>query len=214
MKELKAKEFHCLIADGTGFGYSDTFKLMWMKGKEIRQVKSHIKTEVFVGVVKGKAVVVGVSTGKAYSDECKLLNPMLRSLKFRVKYFLGDAYYLKEVKRLNMDAIVPVRDITHTRVRNSVRLWAKGNYESRRKVYKKNRFRVEQVIGIVKNRFGDRDCVRNFHTASLYVLAKLALYNLILLGKLLLLCFNLLKMYLPFLLPSARALEIFPTGLL
>ncbi len=91
---------------------------------------------------------------------------------------------------------MPVRDTTHTRVRNSVRLWVKGNYERRRKVYKKNRYRIEQVIGIVKNRFGDRDCVRDFHTASLYVLARFALYNLILLYKLLLLCFNLLRVYL------------------
>jgi len=71
-EKLGAKEFHCLIADGTGFGYSDTFKLLWMRGKEIRRVKSHVKTELLVGVVKGKAVVVGVNTGKAYSDECKL----------------------------------------------------------------------------------------------------------------------------------------------
>ncbi len=49
MRELRVKEFHCLIADGTGFGYSDTFRLSWMKGKEIRQVKSHVKTEVLVG---------------------------------------------------------------------------------------------------------------------------------------------------------------------
>ncbi len=201
MKELRAKEFHCLIADGTGFGYSDTLKLSWMEGKEIRQVKSHIKTEVLLGVVKGKAIVVGVNTGKAYSDECKLLSPILKTLEFRARYFLGDAYYgkveiLREVKRLNMEAIVLVRDTTHTRVRNSVRLWAKGNYERKREVYKKSRFRVEQVIGIVKNRFGDRDCVRDFHTASLYVLARFALYNLIFLCRLLLLCFNLLKMYL------------------
>ncbi len=116
---------------------------------------------------------------------------MLRSLKFRAKYFLGDAYYgkveiLREVKRLNMDAIVSVRDTTHTRVRNAYRLWAKGNYERRRKVYEKNRCKIEQVIGIVENRFGDR--VRDFHTASLYVLARFALYNLILLCRLLLLC--------------------------
>jgi len=45
---------------------------------------------------------------------------------------------------------------------------------------------VEQVIGIVKNWFGDRDCVKDFHTVSLYVLARFALYNLILLYKLLL----------------------------
>ncbi len=199
-KQTIKKEFHCLIADGTGFGYSDTFKLLWMKGKEIRQVKSHIKTEVLVGVIKNKAVVVGVNTGTAYSDECKLLSPMLKALNFRVRYFLGDAYYgkveiLRKVKGLNMCAVVPVRDTVHTRVRHSIRLWAKENYERKRKVYRRNRFRVEQVIGIVKNRFGDRDRVRDFHTASLYVLARFALYNLLLLYKLLLLCLNLLRVY-------------------
>ena len=217
MRELKAREFHCLIADGTGFGYSDTFRLLWMKGKEIRQVRSHVKTEVLVGVVKGKAVVVGVNTGRAYSDECRLLSTMLRNIKFRARYFLGDAYYgkvdiLREVKRLNMYAIVPVRDTTHTRVRHSIRLWAKCNYESRRKVYKRNRYRVEQVIGIVKNRFGDRDCVRDFHTASLYVLARFALYNLILLYRLLLLCLNLLRAYMSLLAFSLHNSGIFPTG--
>jgi len=217
IRGLKAREFHCLIADGTGFGYSDTFKLLWMKGKEIRQVRSHVKTELLVGVVKGRAVVVGVNTGKSYSDECKLLSPMLRSLKFRARYFLGDAYYgkadvLSRVKRLNMDAIVPVRNTTHTRVRNPYRLWAKENYERKRKVYRKNRYRVEQVIGIVKNRFGDRDCVRDFHTASLYVLARFALYNLILLYRLLLLCLNLLRIFIALPLPSYSHSRIFPTG--
>ncbi len=124
MKKLKAKEFHCLIADGTGFGYSDTFKLLWMKGKEIRQVRSHVKTEILVGVVKGKAVVVGVNTGRAYSDECRFLNIILRHIKFRARYFLGDAYYgkveiLRKVRGLNMCAIVPVGDTVHTRVRHS-----------------------------------------------------------------------------------------------
>jgi len=36
-----------------------------------------------------------------------------------------------------------------------------------RETYKKNRFRVGQAIGMVKNWFGDRDCVKDFHTASL-----------------------------------------------
>ena len=109
-----------------------------------------------------------------------------------------------------MYAIVPVRDTTHTRVRHSIRLWAKCNYERRRKVYKRNRYRVEQVIGIVKNRFGDRDCVRDFHTASLYVLARFALYNLM--YRLLLLCLNLLRAYMSLLFLSLRNLGIFPTG--
>ena len=72
---------------------------------------------------------------------------------------------------------------------------------------------MEQVIGIVKNRFGDRDRVRDFHTASLYVLARFALYNLILLYKFLLLCFNLLRVYQRFFWFSLKPQGIFPTGL-
>ena len=55
-------------------------------------MRSHVKTEILVGVVKGKAVVVGVNTGRAYSDECRLLSTMLRHISFRARYFLGDAY--------------------------------------------------------------------------------------------------------------------------
>jgi len=84
MKELEAKEFYVLISDATGFGYKDTHKLSWLKAKELR--------EVLVGVVKGKTVVVGENVAKAYSDECKLLSPMLKKLKLKAKYFLGDAY--------------------------------------------------------------------------------------------------------------------------
>jgi len=114
---------------------------------------------------------------------------MLRTLKVRGRYFLGDAYYgkvevLEEIKRLKMKAIVPIRDTRHMRVKHLVRLWAKKNYEKWREVYRRNRYRVEQVIGIVKNKFGDKDNVIDFHTASLYVLARFALYNLILLFKL------------------------------
>ncbi len=77
------------------------------------------------------------------------MQAMLEHIKFRVRNFLGDAYYgkvkiLRKVRGLNMCAIVRVRDTVHTRVR-----------------YSRGRFRVEQVIGIVKNRFRDRD--RDFH---------------------------------------------------
>ena len=88
-----------------------------------------------------------------------LRKAIVNLIKFRARYLLVDAYYgkveiLRKVKGLNMCAVVPVRDTVHTRVRHSIRLWAKDNYERR------------------KNRFGDRDCVRDFHTASLYVLAR------------------------------------------
>ena len=51
------------------------------------------------------------------------------------------------------------------------------------KNYRKVRYRVEQVIGIVKNKFGDKDKVINFHVTCLHVLARFVLYNLTLLFK-------------------------------
>ncbi len=195
IEELKAKELYCLIADGTGFGYAQTYNLPWKKGKELREVGSHVKTELLVGVVKNRSIALSVQIGKAYADENTLLKDMLAKLDIKAKYFLGDAYYgksveiLKLVKEKGMSAIIPVRDTIHMKVRNSYRLWAKENYEKKRDIYKRNRYRVEQVIGIVKNKFGDRDMTKDFHVASLYVLGRFVLYNLMLLLGVLLLCF-------------------------
>ena len=197
MEELEVKEFHSLIADGTGFGYAETYYLRWKRGKELRQVSSHVKTEVLVGVVRGKAVVVDVNAGRSYSDENKLLMPMLERVGVRARYFVGDAYYgksvsvLKKVKKLGMVAVVPVKDTLRMRVRDPYRLWAKENYVLRRKVYKK-RSHVERVIGIVKETMGDRDRTEDMYVASLYVLGRFVIYNLALLEELLLLLFRLL----------------------
>ncbi len=169
------------------------------KKEKIRKVKSHVKVELCVGVVKGKSVVVGINVGKAYSDEHKLLKPILDALKVRAMYFLADAYYgnrvkvLQKVKELGIKAIVPIRDSLHKKVKDPYRLWAEQNYEERKKVYRRYRYRVEQVIGIVKNLFGDRDMVLDRDVATLYALARFAIYNLIQLLRLLFLFFKLLR---------------------
>ncbi|GAB6072406.1 IS5-like element ISAae1 family transposase [Venenivibrio stagnispumantis] len=189
MKEMKNKEFYCVIADGTGFGYADTYKLSWKRGKELRKVKSHVKTEILIGIVKGIKVVIGVNTGKAYSDECKLLTPMLDNIVFGARYFLGDAYYGKEkvIKKveeeLKMKAIIPVKDTTHKRVRNEYRKKAKENYEKNKDIYKKERYKIEQLIGNIKNEFKDRDNLKDLDMARLHVIARFIIYNIIVLAK-------------------------------
>ena len=217
-EKLGATEFHCLIADGTGFGYGEPYQLRLRKGRELREVKSHVKTEVLVGVVKGKTPVVEVNTGRPYADENRLLMQMLEGMEVRARYFVGDAYYgksvkvLKKVKELNMIAIVPVKDTVHTRVRDVYRQWARRSYEDRREVYRRNRFRVEQVIGIVKNVMGDRDWTKDFYVASLYVLGRFAIYNLALLEELLLLLFRLSVLVRLFKALSLNIMGIFPTA--
>ncbi len=167
-------------------------------------------------MVKGKTPVVEVNTGRPYADENRLLMQMLEGMEVRARYFVGDAYYgksvkvLKKVKELNMIAIVPVKDTVHTR--DGYRQWARRSYEGRREVYRRNRFRVEQVIGIVKNVMGDRDWTKDFYVASLYVLGRFAIYNLALLEELLLLLFRLSVLLRLFKAFSLNVMGIFPTA--
>ncbi|WP_460174020.1 transposase, partial [Venenivibrio stagnispumantis] len=131
---------------------------------------------------------MGVNTGKAYSDECKLLTPMLDNIVFGARYFLGDAYYgkekiIKKVEELGMRAIIPVKDTTHKRVRNEYRKKAKENYEKNKDIYKKERYKIEQLIGNIKNEFKDRDNLKDLEMARLHVIARFIIYNIIVLAK-------------------------------
>jgi hypothetical protein len=103
---------------------------------------------------------------------------------------LGDAYYgieigiLKEIKQMGMVAVVPVRDSLRVKVRSQERLWAKEEYENHKYLYKRNRYKIEQLIGYVKNIMDNRDNTRIYGLASLYVLARFAVYNFLMLWNL------------------------------
>jgi len=179
-----------MIADGTGFGDSDTYKLRWKRGKPIREVSAHIKVEVLIGVVKNKKVVLGVKTDRAYLCERRLLREILRDIPFRAFYFLGDAYYgmesglLKEIKQRCMVAVVPVKESLRVKVSSQVRLWAKEKYEMHKELYKRVRYKIEQLKRNVKNLMDDRDNTRIYELASLYVLARFAVYYFLVLWRL------------------------------
>jgi len=192
MKKLENKEVYTAIADGTGFGYDEAYYLNNKRGAQIRKIKSHVKTEVLVGTVNGKKFVLSAKTDKAYTDENKLLLQMLNEGVFeniKGRYFLGDRYYgksievLKKLNELGFDVIVSIKDTLRQKVRNEYRLKAKNNYEKefKKKVYKRHRYKVEQLIGNVKNWFGDRFNTKSFELAQRYVLVSFLLYNLYLL---------------------------------
>ncbi|WP_180764081.1 transposase [Hydrogenobacter hydrogenophilus] len=114
----------------------------------------------------------------------------MKDIPFRAFYFLGDAYYsmeselLKEIKQMGMVAVVPVRESLRVKVRSQERLWAKEKYEMHKELYKRVRYKIEQLIGNVKNLMDDRDNTRIYDLASLYVLARFAVYNFLVLWKL------------------------------
>ncbi|MCS7196908.1 MAG: hypothetical protein NZ827_06545 [Aquificaceae bacterium] len=60
-KVFNIKEYHTIVADATGFGYDDTVKLSYLRGRQIREVKSHIKTEVLIGVISITGGYIGMA---------------------------------------------------------------------------------------------------------------------------------------------------------
>ena len=194
MSTLNSKHLELVMADGTGFGYKDTVTLSFKRGQELRKVKSHVMTEVLVAHTKNLTFFLGVNTGKAYADEGKLLLEMLAKVRsrgiLRGKYFLADSLYgnrvkvLENFKSLGFYLVVKTTETFRRKVRNPLRREAKETYETKKEIYKK-RFRVEQVIGIVKECFGDRDNTKNFSLAQIKILIRFLAYNislLILLG--------------------------------
>ncbi len=186
VKSMGNKEIYAAIADGTGFGYDETFYMKEKRGKEIREVKSHIKTQLLIGVVNKKKFILSAKAHNAYSDENKLLLEILKDIRVKGRYFLGDSYYGKNVKvlekiaELGFDVIVPIKGTLRQKVRNKYRLKAKSNYENdyKKKVYKKNRYKIEQLIGNVKNWFGDRFNTKSFDIAQRLTLVSFLLYNI------------------------------------
>ena len=176
-------EIELMVVDGRGFGYNDKRKLNWMRGKKIREVSSHVKVELVVGrMVNGKDVILGVAMGRVYSDERKLLEGMIGKVKARSKYMLGDALYGMSVKVLRKlfekaeRVIVPIKDTLHTRVRDPIRKKVKRMYEENKEEYR-NRYIVEQVIGKIKNAYGQWEGTKSLEMAKKSIWAKVIAYN-------------------------------------
>jgi len=77
---------------------------------------------VLVGRVRNVDIVVRCRVGKAYADENKLLEEILRGVKYRTTYFLGDRYYNKNkvirmVRERNIVPVIPTENTIRKRVR-------------------------------------------------------------------------------------------------
>ena len=64
------------------------------EGKRLKEVKSHIKTEVLV-VTKGEIIIpIAIKLGRAYSDERKLFKQMLIDVSLEEgSYIIGNRLY-------------------------------------------------------------------------------------------------------------------------
>ena len=67
---LEDKQILCYIADATGFGFGDKYKLNWERGTQIRTVQSHVRLEVIRAVDENN-----------YESEIEMLRKALKKLE-------------------------------------------------------------------------------------------------------------------------------------
>ena len=189
-----------LIVDGTGFGYNDTYRLMWERGKRLKEVKSHIKTEV-LAFVKGKTTVpIAVKVGEPYSDERKLFKEILKETSLdEGSYIIGDRLYGMDsqlakllLEEYKLTPVIPVKDGIRKRIRDPYMRKLKEIYEDNKEVYRE-RYKIEQLIGKIKNVYGDRDNTKSYNLACVFVLMRFLLYNIALLITLFILLLRFFK---------------------
>ena len=138
-----------------------------------------------------KLVKFLLEKAKEYCERLKL--SLFKKKRPKVYYFLkfqitlpctterGESKENKGLCQNRHKLLMPILEGLKTKVKYFL---ADAYYSKIKKIYRKVKCKVEQVIGIVKNKFGNKDNVINFHVACLYVLARFTLYNLTLLFKL------------------------------
>ncbi len=182
-QKLKGVEKVYTFCDGTGFGFDEKIFLSYSRGEETRQVRGYVKTVLLVAGTPMGEYVIGVNTAPSYGDERKLLLQLLQELPVSGKeYFVADALYgmsnevLKELIERGFIPVIPVKDGVHTKIRSPVRKLVSEIYSKLPSVYIQ-RYRVEQVIGKLKNSYGASISAKTYDMAVKRAIAKIVLLN-------------------------------------
>jgi len=171
------------FCDGTGFGFEKKVGLKYLRGKESKDVKEHVKVELLVGGTSAGDYVTGINVGPPYGDERKLLLQLFEELEIVGDgYFVADALYgmsnkvLEELFERGFIPVIPVRDGIHTKIKSEIRKFVSEIYNKKRSIYSQ-RYRIEQVIGKIKNSYGDKERAKTYDMAAKSVIAKVILFN-------------------------------------
>jgi hypothetical protein len=184
------KELRFLIIDGTGFKYDEIYPLKILRGKEIKEVKSHVKVVVLsVHLKNGKRFILTALPGESYASEVKLGKQILKWLNERGftlralkgKPFLGDKAYdsiefIEDVVLAELNPYIKVKETVRKGIRSEIRLKCKELVESD-DTYR-YRGLIESIFGEIKQDVGSYERTKSFHIAQLFVLAKFILFNL------------------------------------
>jgi len=88
--------------------------------------------------------------------------------------------------------VIPVEDTIRHKVRNPCRKRLKEIYEKNKELYRE-RYKIEQFFGKIKNAYGDRDNTKIYNLACISVLMMFLIYNIAFLMALLFLFLDFFK---------------------
>ena len=180
------KNFKYLIADGTGFGYSDTFYMKLLRGAKLKKAKYHTKAEILIYANDDNITFIeDINLDKAYSDERKLLFDIIKYKKFNHQiYFLADKLYSLSNKlskhlltKQNLVPIISISNPLRNKIKNPDRLQLKQFFDENKSIYKK-RYLIEQTFGKIKNSYDDKDFTFSLNLSKIYTAMRFLLYNL------------------------------------
>jgi len=182
----KGESFKFLISDGTGFSYNEVYPLKFLRGLEIRRVKSHIRVVPIVGVTaSGRRIIITAEAGGPYASEVKLLVNALKEADrnmLKAQSFIADRCYdsievMEQLVELGIRPAIKVKEtfrkgIKHPLRKESAKLWEEIGV---------NRYLIESLFGTLKQTIGSHFRVRKEDIAQKRGLAVFVLYNMYLL---------------------------------
>jgi hypothetical protein len=197
------------IVGGTGFSFGDKYRLSWMRGTEVRNVKSHVRlVVVVVANDRGNAVIMSCEAGGPYASEVEMLRKILRRVRRLENVpFLADRGYdavdvIRRVLELGGVPSIKIKETFRKSVRHPLRKLSRENWER----YGRGRYRVESVFGSMKQKLGSGFRVVREDVAKKMAIACALLWNIYMLWVLLFLSF------LPHLKTKSIHLNIFGTA--
>jgi hypothetical protein len=179
IEKIKDK-IQCYIADATGFAYGDIYSLKWRRGIEVKQIKSHIRLEVIIAVDnKGKALILGCETGKAYASEIKMLHQILNKVDFiKGLPFIADKGYdsisvIQKILDIGLIPAIKIKETFRVKIKHTLRQLSKENWLK----YGKKRYRIESLFGNIKNKANSVFRVKREDIAKKLAIAWAILWN-------------------------------------
>lgn len=176
------KRWKGLVVDGTGFGYREKYVLGWLRGTAAKEVASHVRAVLLVGIDEKKRIIpLSCEVDFAYASEVEMLRRLLSRVDklFRLP-FIGDKGFdavdiLERVRGLGCELAIKMKETWRVGIKHPLRKESKVGWE---RWGKEMRYLIEGVFGNIKLKLGSKFALIREDLALKRALAVFALYAL------------------------------------